>query len=142
MEKFNTSITGYRKSEVNKFVDDCIHQVDEMISKMKSKDLEIEKLKAELEHYKQMETTFNRAILVAEEASSQIKKIARDESESLILDAKRNANRIIDDALREREKAENETERLRRNVITFKRRLKSIVESQLEIIEDIEHISL
>lgn len=142
MEKFTTSISGYKKSEVNKFLNDCITQVDNMINKMKAKDLEIEKLKAELEHYKNMESTFKRAIMVAEEASTQIKKVARDESEAIISEAKMNANRIINDALRAREKAEDDTERLRRNIITFKRRLKTIVENQLEVIEDIEHINL
>jgi len=142
MEKFTTSITGYRKTEVNKFVNDVIREVDGMINKMKSKDLEIEKLKAELEHFKSMETTFNRAVMVAEETSREMKRIAREESESIITDAKKNANRIINDALRAREKAEDDTERLRRNIITFKRRLKSIVEQELEVIEDIEHIDL
>ena len=142
MEKFTTSISGYKKSEVNKFLSDCITQVDSMINKMKAKDLEIEKLKAELEHYKSMESTFNRAIMVAEEASMQIKKVARDESDAILSEAKMNANRIINDALRAREKAEDDTERLRRNIITFKRRLKTIVENQLEVIEDIEHINL
>ena len=142
MEKFTTSISGYKKSEVNKFLNDCITQVDSMINKMKAKDLEIEKLKAELVHYKNLESTFNRAIMVAEEASTQIKKVARDESEAIISEAKMNANRIINDALRAREKAEDDTERLRRNIITFKRRLKTIVENQLEIIEDIEHINI
>ena len=49
MEKFSTSITGYKKEEVNKFIDDVIKQVESMINNMKSKDLEIEKLKSELE---------------------------------------------------------------------------------------------
>ncbi len=142
MEKFNTSITGYKKSEVNEFVNDCITKVDEMIKKMKSKDLEIEKLKAEIEHYKNMESSFSRALQMAEEASTEIKKVARNESENIILEAKRNANRIIDDALRAREKAEDDTERLRRNIITFKRRLRTIVEQELDVIEDIEHIDL
>jgi len=142
MEKFTTTISGYKKSEVNKFLNDVITEVDGMINKMKTKDLEIEKLKAELEHYKNLESTFNKAILVAEEASTQIKKVARDESEAIMREAKINANRIINDALRTREKAENDTERLRRNIITFKRRLKTIVENQLEVIEDLEHIDL
>ena len=68
MEKFTTTIPGYKKSEVHKFVNDCINQVEGMINKMKAKDLEIEKLKAELEHYKNLESTFNRAIMVAEVA--------------------------------------------------------------------------
>ena len=142
MEKFTTTIPGYKKSEVHKFVSDCINQVEGMLNNLKAKDLEIERLKAELTHYKNLESTFNRAILIAEEASTQIKKVARDESEAIISEAKLNANRIINDALRTRERAEEDTERLRRNIITFKRRLKTIVENQLEVIEDIEHINL
>ena len=42
MEKFSTSFTGYKKEEVNKFLDDVIKQVESMINNMKSKDLEIE----------------------------------------------------------------------------------------------------
>ena len=49
MERFTTSFTGYRKEEVNKFVADCIKQVEGMIDSLKAKDLEIEKLKSDLE---------------------------------------------------------------------------------------------
>ena len=45
MEKFSTSFTGYKKEEVNKFLDDVIKQVETMINNMKAKDLEIDKLK-------------------------------------------------------------------------------------------------
>ena len=64
MEKFNTAFSGYNKEEVNKFIDDVIKQVETMINNMKSKDLEIERLKAELEHYKNLEDTFNRALII------------------------------------------------------------------------------
>ena len=84
MEKFSTSIRGYKKEEVNKFVDDCINKVENMLNELKQKDLEIENLKHDLVQYKNMEATFNKAILVAEDASNQIKRIARDESDRLI----------------------------------------------------------
>ena len=42
MEKFSTSIRGYKKEEVNKFVDDCINKVENMLNELKQKDLEIE----------------------------------------------------------------------------------------------------
>ena len=142
MEKFNTTFAGYKKDEVNKFIDDVIKQVESMISNMKSKDLEIEKLKSELDHYKTLESTFNRALLVAEDAGQQIRNSARNESVAIIEDAKRNADRIINNALIKAETIDKDAERLRRNIITFKRRLKTIVENQLEVIEDIEHINL
>ena len=142
MEKFSTSLRGYNKEEVNKFVDDCIVKVDNMLSQLKQKDLEIEALKHDLVQYKNMEATFNKAILVAEDASNQIKRMARDESTRLIDDAKKNASRIVNNALLEAEKTQRETEQLRRNIITFKRRLKTILENQLDLVDDIDHIEL
>ena len=86
MEKFNTSFNGYKKDEVNKFIDDVIKQVESMINNLKSKDYEIEKLKSELEHYKTLESTFNRALIVAEDAGQQIKLNARNESSRVLED--------------------------------------------------------
>ena len=142
MEKFSTSLRGYNKEEVNKFVDDCIVKVDNMLNQLQQKDLEIETLKHDLVQYKNMEATFNKAILVAEDASNQIKRMARDESSRLIDDAKKNASRIVNNALLEAEKTQRETEQLRRNIITFKRRLKTILENQLDLVDDIDHIEL
>ena len=142
MKKFSTSIRGYKKEEVNKFVDDCINKVENMLNELKQKDPEIENLKHDLVQYKNMEATFNKAILVAEDASNQIKRIARDESDRLIEDAKKNASRIVNNALIEAEKTQRETETLRRNIITFKRRLKSILENQLDMVDVIDHFNL
>lgn len=142
MEKFNTSFAGYKKEEVNKFLDDVIEQVESMINNMKSKDLEIEKLKSELEHYKNLESTFNRALLVAEDAGQQIRNSARNESITLIEDAKRNADRIINNALIKAERIDSDAERLRRNIITFKRRLKDILETQMDLVDDIDKLDI
>lgn len=142
MEKFNTTFSGYKKEEVNKFIDDVIKQVESMINNMKSKDLEIEKLKTELAHYKSLESTFNRALLVAEDAGQQIRNSARSESIQLIEDAKRNADRIINSALLEADTARRDAERLRRNVITFKRRLRDILETQMDLVNDIDRLDM
>ncbi|MDD2238982.1 MAG: DivIVA domain-containing protein [Bacilli bacterium] len=142
MKKFKTGIPGYKKEEVNIFVNDVIKQVEAMIDDLKRKDNEISELKNSLEHYKNMENTFNRAILVAEDASNQIKRIARDESASIIDEAKKNASRIVNDALIQAERTQNETIQLKRNVVTFKRRLRTIIESQLDLVDDIEHLDL
>ena len=142
MEKFNTSFNGYKKEEVNKFIDDVIKQVERMIDNMKSKDLEIHKLKTELDHYKTLESTFNKALLVAEDAGQQIRNSARNESQHLIDDAKRNADRIINNALIQADTARRDAERLRRNIITFKRRLRDILETQMNLVDDIDRLNI
>ena len=138
MKKFNTSINGYHKNEVNNFVNEVAKEYESMLNNLKSKDLEINALKEQLEHYKNMESTLNRAILVAEDASNNIKKLAREEYKGIVEDAKRNASRIVNDALLKAERVEQEAETLKRRVIIFKRRFKQAVEEQLEVIESIE----
>ncbi len=142
MDKFSTGITGYRKEEVNKFVNDVVKQVETMLSDLKTKDSQISQLKESLEHYKNLENTFNRAILVAEDASNQIKRVARDESVTIVEEAKKNASRIVNDALIQAEKTQMETIQLKRNIITFKRRLRTIIESQLDLVDDIDHLDI
>ncbi|NLL01767.1 MAG: DivIVA domain-containing protein [Mollicutes bacterium] len=142
MDKFKTGFSGYKKEEVNKFVNDVVKQVESMLADLRTKDIEIQELKKSLEHYKNMENTFNRAIQVAEEASSQIKRIARDEGSNIITEAKKNASRIVNDALMQAEKTQMETAQLKRNIVTFKRRLRTIIESQLDLVDDIDHLDL
>ena len=137
MRKFNTSISGYNKIEVNNFVNDVTQEYESMINKLKQQDQEIENLKKELVKYQNMEQTLNRALVVAEDASNQIKRVARDEAKGVIEDAKRNASRIVNDALLKADKIEQDAETLKRRVVIFKRRLRSVVDEQIEFIDSI-----
>ena len=85
-----------------------------------------------------MENTLNRAIMVAEDASNQIKKVARDEAHGIIEDARRNASRIVNDALLNADRVEQDAENLKRKVIVFKRRLRNVIDEQIEFIDSIK----
>lgn len=138
MRKFNNSFPGYNKNEVNSFVSNVTTEYESMLNKLKQRDKEIESLKKELQHYKNIESTLNRAILIAEESSQNIKKTAFDETKVMIEDAKRNASRIINNALIKAEKVEMEAENLKRQVERYKKRYKNILEEQLDEIEKFE----
>ncbi len=142
MKKFDKSFRGYNVNEVNAFVDDVVTNVDDMITKMKQKDMEIDRLTKELEHYKKMDETLNRAVLMAEESSQKYQSQSINESDLIISEAKKNANRIINDALSKAEKYEEEAQRTRRNIMIYKRRLKDLVEQQAELINDIDKVDL
>ena len=142
MRKFDRSINGYNVIQVNAFVDDVVDKVDDMITKMKQKDLEIDRLNKELEHYKRMDATINRAVTVAEEAASKYQNASLNESDLIVTEAKKNANRIINDALIKAEKIEEDASRLRRNIIAYKRRMKNLIEQQADIIDDLDKIDI
>lgn len=138
MKKFNTSITGYSKNEVNSFVKEVTNEYESMLNNLKAKDREIQDLKQSLEHYKGIENTLNRALLVAEDASNNIKRNARDESKGIVEDAKRNASRIVNDALIKAEQVEFEAQNLKRRVIIFKRKFRQALEEQITQVEEID----
>jgi cell division initiation protein len=135
MNKFNTSIPGYNKDEVNKFVTEVTNEYENLLNKLKESDVKVASLSAELEHYKQMENTLNRAILLAEESTQNIKKASYDESKVIIEDAKKNASSIVNNALIRSERIETEAEDLRRKVISFKKRFRNLVEENLDEID-------
>ncbi|MBR2833371.1 MAG: DivIVA domain-containing protein [Bacilli bacterium] len=152
MERFNRILRGYDPEEVNAFLDQVIARVELMVSDIEKKDKEIKELKVKLAgidemqeklgQYERMEDTLNRAILMAQKSSDQMKLSAHRESELLLEDAKSNASRIVNEALMRAEKIENESITLKRNVNIFKRRLKDIIESQLDVIEEIDKVEL
>jgi cell division initiation protein len=141
MRKFNTNENGYDKNEVNDFVVEVTKEYEKMLNKLKTRDQEILVLKEKLSHYKNLESTLNKAILMAEDSSNQLKKVARDEAKLIIADAKKNASHIINDALLKAEKTEVEADQLRRSLKIYKARIRQAIEEQLTIVDDVDKIS-
>lgn len=152
MEKFNRTLRGYDPDEVNRFLDKVINQVEQMVKEMKQKDQVISELRSleqdnrtlreKISQYEHMEETLNKAILMAQRTSDQIKMSARDERDAIIDDAKKNASRIVNEALLKAEKTEQEANLLRRNINVFKRRVKDIVEQQLDVVNELDKVDL
>ena len=138
VNKFSTSIQGYKKEEVNEFVKEVTKEYESMLNKLKKSCEIVNNLKDELKHYKDIEATLNRAILVAEESTSNIKKAAYDESKVILEDAKRNATKVINNALAKAERIESEAESLRRKVAVYKRKFRNLVEEQLDEMENFD----
>ncbi len=159
MEKFNRTLRGYDPEEVNNFLDEVIGRVEKLVTDvnaknelLKEKDEQIKMLESRLEEnsglqekveqYERMESTLNKAIFMAQKTSDQLKVAAHRESEIILDDAKKNASRIVNEALLRAEKIENDASNTKRNVNILKRRLKNIIESQLEIIDDIDQLDI
>ena len=151
MEKFNRTLRGYNPAEVNRFLDQVIKQVEEMVNELKVKNeriIELEKVEQEnqilrdkLGQYERMEETLNKAILMAQRTSDQI-RVLLNKKEKLLLRMLKGMLVALLMKLYCAEKTEYEASMLRRNLNVFKRRLRDIIESQLEFVDDIEKIEL
>ena len=141
MKQFNTTINGYDKIEVNAFVEEVTKEYEKVLEKLRQSEIENKSLRDRVEYYKNLESTLNTAVLVAEDSSNQIKKIAKEEAKLIIDQAKKNASHIINDALIKAEKTEIEADQLRRSLKLYKSRIKSTIEEQLTMVDDVDNIT-
>lgn len=140
MRKFDTVFHGYDKNQVQKCIDDIINNYEVLLNKSKKTEEQNRLLREKIQYYERIEDSMNRAIFTAETAGDQIKSSARKEADALITEARHNASRIINDALLKAEKAQNHADQLKRNTNVLKRRLRQIIENQLEVIEEIDNV--
>lgn len=142
MDKFNYEANGYNRAEVNKFVTDVIKETEGIIKKCKDQKKEIRDLKDKLSHYEDLENTLKQSLINAEKTADNVKRLAREEADIIVSDAKHNASRIVGESLLKARKIEQEADTLEKNVKIFKRKLKIIVEQQMAAVEEIETLDL
>ena len=142
MNKFSEVQYGYNKDEVNKFVNDVITHTEDIIKRVKYQQEKIETQQKELEHYRKIEENLKNSLYKAEEASSDIKKHALEERTLIIEDAKKNASRVVNDALLRAEKIEIKADVLERNMRIFKKKLRLVIEQQLAVVDEIDELKI
>ena len=138
MNKFNKVLRGYDPKEVNAFLDEIILKVESIVNDSKEKDNKINELQNIVSKYKTLESNINSTFINAQENSERLRQIANQEKDSIINEARRNANKIISDSLYRAEKVQYEAEVLKRNINLFKKRIRSTLEQQMELVDDMD----
>ena len=158
MKKFNYSPNGYNVDEVNAFLDDTIKQVERILESNKEKEKEISALKKQISElnnlkiseetitkakkFDELQGTLNEAINVAKSTGERMRMVAKQERNLILQEAKNNADIIINEALRKSNQLQFQANMLRKNIISFKRRLKVNLEEQMKLVDEIEIIDI
>lgn len=147
MKRFNIVNNGYDPEEVNKFIDVVIKRLEKLNEEnnyyLKLVDELKKQTKVQTEYESKVdETKLAEALLAAQDTSIKMKELAKKEAEMLIEEAKKNANAIIHEALLEAQKYEQESAVLKKNITVYKNRIKSLLETQLQITDDMDKIEL
>lgn len=126
----------YEKNEIKEILDYAIKKIEQNISTIKDQQLEIERLKKELENNRNMPYNYNYE--KEEQIRKELKENAKKEAELIINEAKNNANKIINDALIETQKLDIKKELLEKNIKTMKSKVRDVLTKQFELIDEIE----
>lgn len=137
-KEFSRSFRGYDEDEVNEFLDQIIKDYEAMIRDIKRLEEENAELKEKLAQYAELEETLHKSIVVAQEAAEALKGNARKESQLIIREAEKNADRIINEALMKSRAIMAEIEELKKRVVVYRTRFRTLLEAQLEMLESDE----
>ena len=143
MKRFSVVSNGYDINEVNRFIDIVINRLEKLNAENADYVKEIAELKQKNQTNNNVDTSkLEKALLAIEETGDRIKEASKEEARVIIEEAKNNANSIIHEALINAEKTEQERILLEKNMKIYKERIKAIVESQLNIVNDLDKIEL
>ncbi|MFC3745521.1 DivIVA domain-containing protein [Paenibacillus sp. GCM10012306] len=133
-KEFSRRLRGYDEDEVNEFLDQVIKDYESVIRENKELQNQLLALQERLDHFVNIEETLSKTIIIAQEAADEVKNNSKKESQLIIKEAEKNADRIINEALSKSRKISMETEELRKQASIYRTRFRTLLEAQLELL--------
>jgi len=133
-KEFSRKIRGYDEDEVNEFLDQIIKDYEALIRENKELQAQLEAIQEKVNHFKTMEETLSKTIVVAQEAADEMKMNAKKEAQLIIKEAEKNADRIINESLAKSRKIALDSEELKKQAMIYRTRFRSLLEAQLDLL--------
>ena len=133
-KEFSKGFRGYNEDEVNEFLDRIVKDYEVLIKENMATKQRVQELSEKLEHYTKIEETLHNAIIVAQQAATDVKETALGEADLIRKEAERESKRGIEEGMTRTRKVQREVEDLVKQAHIFRSRFRSLLEAQLEII--------
>jgi len=127
---------GYDEDQVNEFLDQIIKDYEGLIRENKELQTSLTSIEERLGHFTNIEETLSKSIIVAQNAADDLKSNAKKESQLIIREAEKNADRIINESLAKSRRIAIEMEELKKQSMIYRTRFRSLLEAQIEILKE------
>jgi len=145
-QKFQVQWRGYDKQEVETFLEMIAEDVESLMQECNKLRSEIQKCEAQLVDFRENERAIQQTIMTTQKVSDDLKRNAQREAELIISEAKVAAGRIMNDARSQAEKVvgdsrfevgklTKELHDLKNRKMDYEVSFKSILESQLQLLQ-------
>lgn len=137
-KKFSKQMmNGYSVEEVDDFLDDLTADYSKSYKEATELKAKVEELTKSLEHYKTIEETLQNTLVMAQTTADDVKKIASQQAEQIINEAKATAQKQVGDLDNEIVGKKKELEDVKKQFDIYKAKMESLLISQLELLKDI-----
>ena len=136
-KKFSKQMmNGYSVEEVDDFLDELTVDYEKIYKQSTESNAKIESLTQELEKYKNIESTLQNTLIMAQSTADEIKKVAKQEADQLIREAQGKAKEATMEIEKDIALKTKEFDDLQKQFDVYKAKMESLLISQLELLKD------
>ena len=137
-KKFSKQMmNGYSVEEVDDFLDELTLDYTKNYKEVNELRSKVDELNKSLEHYKTIEEKLQNTLVMAQSTEKKKKKVARQQADQIINEAKGNAQKQASDLDNEIIAKKKELEDVKKQFDIYKAKMESLLISQLELLKDI-----
>ena len=125
---------GYDKNDVNAFVQDVLDSYEEIYRDKVELEDKVSELEEALTHYRTIEKTMQKALILAEKTAEETKASAIENARQIENDAVTKSQIILSDARRELEKINQQIINMNQTFEAYKINFKNLANAQIELI--------
>ena len=130
-------MNGYSVEEVDDFLDDLTEDYTKNYKELSELRNKVEELNNSLEHYKNIESTLQNTLVMAQTTAEDIKNVAQKQADQIVSEAKGNAQKRVDVLDNEIIAKTKELEDVKKQFDIYKAKMESLLISQLELLKDV-----
>ena len=130
-------MNGYSVEEVDNFLDELTADYEKLYKESTESKSKISDLQSNLVKYKNLETTLQNTLVMAQSAADEVKKVAQQQADQIVKEAQGTAKQKVMELEQQITIKTKELDELKKQFDVYKAKMESLLISQLELIKDI-----
>ena len=130
-------MNGYSVDEGDEFLDELTLDYEKLYKESSENKEKIQELEESIVKYKNLESTLQSTLVMAQSTAEEIKKAAQQQADQIIKDAQGTARQRATELQQEVTIKEKELVELQKKFDVYKAKMESLLISQLELLKDV-----
>ena len=130
-------MNGYSVEEVDEFLDELTVDYEKLYKQSNESQTKITELEESIVKYKNLESTLDNTLIMAQSTADEIKKVAQQQADQIIRDAQGTAKQKAAELEQQIILKQKELEDLQKQFDVYKAKMESLLISQLELLKEV-----
>ena len=137
-KKFSKQMmNGYSVNEVDEFLDELTADYEKLYKETTDSKNKIADMQEEMAKYKNIESTLNNTLIMAQTAAEDVKNLAKQQADNILCTGSTEGKQAVTELEQEIALKQKELEDLQKQFDVYKAKMESLLISQLELLKEV-----